>query len=562
INVFPVADGDTGNNLSATMYSIINESRITSSVKGTLESIADASLGGARGNSGIIFAQYMSGVSAEVENDSMISLENFATAHKNSVRYAYEAINNPVEGTMLTVIREWAHSLFDFHKKARDFSDLLSHSYAVLEESLKKTTNQLRVLKKAGVVDSGAKGFVLFIKGFMDFIKNEKTSAIETEADISHDENAPLPIHVETNFRYCVEAMLDGHGVDREKLKAALEHLGDSLIVAGNEHITRVHIHSNNPAEVFAAASEFSKISRQKVEDMIRQSDIVEHRKHDIALVTDSIADLPKEFLDEHQIHVVPLNIIIDDTEYLDKLTIDNLKVIDQVKNGKTFPTSSQPDSKTVEAVISYLASYYKSIIAITVASELSGTYNVFKGVAEKLSGPGFPITVIDSKQNSGAEGLLVIECAKMIEEGLSHDEIVAGVRELSAKAKILVSVRNLETMIKGGRLGTKAGKFAEKLNMKPIITLDEKGKGTIGGIAFSHKGSKRLLIRRMKAVMKKGGIRIYSIVHVNNFEEAQIYAGMLEDITGIKPDNITEASSIIAISAGDGALALSYIAN
>lgn len=557
INVFPVADGDTGTNLQSTMKSIINQSKQDGSVKKTLESIADASLGGARGNSGIIFAEYLNGISIEMAAGNVISMEEFAIANKKSVQYAYNAVQDPVEGTMLTVIKDWADSIFDFQKKADNFQELLTHGYRVIEESLAKTKNQLSVLRKAGVVDSGAKGFVLFIKGFIESIIHGKKS-VDLNLEDEMDETKP-DIHINTEFRYCVEAKIKGCH-DFEGLRNDLKDLGDSLIIAGNERVARVHVHSDDPESVFEKISAHEEVLSQKVDDMKLQSEIVENRKYSIALVTDSIADLPIEFIDEHQISVVPLNISMNGIEYLDKITVSNKKILQHIEHSDEFPTSAQPDIRTVENVFSFLLDNYDSIIAITVADELSGTYNSFKKAAGNLEDRGKKISVIDSKQNSGSEGLIVMKCMDMIAEGMTHDDIVDRVRDLVPASKIIVSVSTLTNMIKGGRLGTTSGKIAKKLNLKPIVTLDENGKGTLGGAAFSHKGSQKKIIRKLIKAKNSKGIESYSIVYIDDKIRAEEIADSLYDTIGMKPEYIMQTSSIIAISAGKGAVAISYI--
>ena len=554
-----MADGDTGNNLASAMRAIIEHSRVTVSIKETLESIADACLQGARGNSGVIFAQYLNGVSEEIINDDKVTIENFADAHMKSVEYAYCAVNKPVEGTMLTVMKDWACSMFDFKGKARDFTELLSHSYRKLEESLKNTRNQLSVLRKAGVVDSGAKGFSLFVKGIMDFIINDKETEIKSIME-EKIEGIEKDSHENTKYRYCVEVLLSEGTKNHEELTSSLNQIGDSLVVAGNRRMTRIHIHTDKPAAVFAVAGKHSDILEKKVDDMKKQAELISNKKYSIGLVTDSIADLPQEVIDEYQIHVVNLSILIGDTEYYAKLTIENDTLIKLYRESEDFPTSSQPSLSSVQRTLDNIKDKYDSIIVITVASKLSGTHSVFEKSAGQLASEGHRISVVDSKQNSGSEGLIVLMAARMIENGFQHDEIVEKITAMREHSKILVSVKDLETMIKGGRLGTTTGRIAERLNLKPIVTLDKAGKGTIGGIAFSNNGTKKKLLADFNKAVKKTGIEEYCIIHVQNQEYAYEFGRQLEEISGKKPAYIMEASSVIAISAGDGALALAYI--
>lgn len=564
INVFPVPDGDTGSNLSSTMSSIINESKISESIKHTIESIANASLSGARGNSGIIFAQYLNGVSVGMRNEPFLTLSNFSDANLMGVEYAYNAIETPVEGTMITVIKAWANALKEFQHKAGDFIELLTCSYEKLEQALELTTQQLNVLKKASVVDSGAKGFLFFIKGFIEAITDDKKHIELPSSDESMDNMSMSQDQkhefIDAKYRYCTEAMIEGEHISHQNIKKQLRSLGDSLIVAGNEKRTRIHIHTNQPHRVFEIVGEQASITYQKVDDMQRQKDIVQNRKYDIALVTDSIADLPQSMVDDYQIHVINLNILLEDANYLDKLTITNQRILNYVKQAATVPTSSQPDFKRIENLFNYLMTYYESIIVVTVSKALSGTYNIINQVAKTFNKEKEVISVINSKQNSGAEGLIVKQCAEAIHKGKNYEAVVEQVYQIIEQSKILVSVKTLDNMIKSGRLSTRAGKIAKALNLKPLVTLDSNGKGALEGVAFSDKGSLRRLKQSIKKVIKKQAIQSYSIVHVNNELQAKDYAKIFTRIIGKAPDYITEASSIIAVGAGEGAVAFSYI--
>jgi dihydroxyacetone kinase-like predicted kinase len=170
INVFPVNDGDTGTNLASTIRAVIDSLHPHKSYKITADRIAETSLVNARGNSGIIFAQFLYGMSMETGNYKTVNIAQFAESIKNSIRYIYEAIANPVEGTMLTVIRDWADYIYDNRHRITDFNELFLGSVNILNKSLIETKTKLAVLAKANVVDAGARGFVLFIEGIIEFI--------------------------------------------------------------------------------------------------------------------------------------------------------------------------------------------------------------------------------------------------------------------------------------------------------------------------------------------------------------------------------------------------------
>lgn len=226
INVFPIADGDTGSNLAYTMNSIIENAEILETPKETLASIADAALMGARGNSGIIFAQFVNGMYMEMAEEA-INFEEFAYSINKAGDYAYEAISNPVEGTMVTVISDWADSLTSLTENAIDFKDMLADSLKAALVSLSETPEKLQVLKDANVVDSGAKGFVHFIEGFSQFLQTGKIEDLKSALVKVNFNDEAMDVHenFDSNYRYCVEGILQG---DDLKLKEMKKNIGDN----------------------------------------------------------------------------------------------------------------------------------------------------------------------------------------------------------------------------------------------------------------------------------------------------------------------------------------------
>jgi len=505
INVFPVQDGDTGSNLASMMRTIQRESSVGHNLKSTLASIADAALHGARGNSGIIFAQYLNGFSAAIEDEAELTPVLFAKASQEAASSAYDAIENPVEGTIITVMRTWGQALGDALEGSRDIHDAINTAYEKLEEALRETQYQLKDLKRAGVVDSGAKGFTFFVKGIIDYYKGNDQKAIEDDLYFDFEEEE-IHDHGDTiTYRYCTEGFIDGSHLDLKSIRQDLKGLGDSMVVAGSDHQCRVHIHSDEPAKVFETLYPYGNLVFQKADDMVKQESILHQRKADIALITDSIADLPMDYVDEQQIHMIHLNILFREMTFLDKLTIKPSTLLKYAEEDRQLPTSSQPDPKQIEHLIGYLKTYYDSAIIMTVSAELSGTYNNITKTVEAMDLGGSKVSVINTKQNSGAQGLLVKKAAEMIEEGRNHDQIVKAIKGSIPKSKILVRVKTLDNMVKSGRLSTKAGKIGKIVGLKPIVTLDQDGKGGLQGVAFSVEGSlKKLLVICDHFVKKK----------------------------------------------------------
>jgi len=555
INVFPVPDGDTGSNLASMMTSIIERSKLGKTSEETIQSIVDAAIVGARGNSGIIFAQYIYGFSMGLTKDE-IDQELFIELAEKASNYAYSAIAKPVEGTMITVMRTWANALKKLKDAAHDFIDLMTKAYEVVLAELARTPEMLAVLKENKVVDAGAKGFVHFIEGFTKALKGEE---VEThEINNEHIEQLHVEHLEESQNRYCTEALIRGSNLNINDIKLRLRTLGDSLVVAGSDKTVRVHIHSNTPDQVFTYLSQIGRLAEQKVDDMARQFEAANQRKYPIALVTDSIADLPSEYLDKYQVHMFPLNLLINETNYLDKITIQSSRFYEMMDSLEVYPTSSQPNPKTLENFFSFLTTYYKEIIVITVSKEMSGTYNAFIEAANKFKET--KISVINSKQNSGAEGLLVLRAAELIDQGLPFDEVVQMIEDLTAKSKILVSVKTLKYMVRSGRVSKTTGLIGKIANLKPIISIDEQGKGIIFDKGLSLKSANKKIEKHVQEMSDAYGIDTYAIVHANAEGRALDYAQKFERMTGKKPAYIMDISTIVAMNAGLGTVAIAYI--
>ena len=562
INVFPVPDGDTGTNLAFTMRAIIDDARLADSTKQTMESIAFAALTGARGNSGIIFAQFINGLYEGFEDKKEISNADFAGAVENAVNYAYGSISEPVEGTMITVMREWSESLTEMKENAKDFREVMTHSLTVALRSLKETTGKLEVLRLASVVDSGAKGFVHFLEGFLHFITTNKVDAslVEFETIEIETHANELGANPDLSHRYCTEALIDGENLDLNEIRHSLNDLGQSLIVAGNSKRVRIHIHTNSPELLFQRVRTHGKIMQQKADDMRRQYESTYARKHSIALVTDSIADLPKELVDHHQIHMIPLNLLVDDSVYLDKLTISPSYLYNMMDNSETYPSSSQPSPKAAETFLAAIAKDYQSIIVVTVSKEMSGTYNSLSLAAEKVRETGTQIEVINSRLNSGAQGLVVLKAAEEIDAGKSFDEVLRLTEASIDKTSIFVSINTLKYMVRSGRVKKIQGLAAKVLNLKPVVSIDKKGDGIIIGKALSTKANSQKIHRLVKEISTTKTILSYAIVHADTPERASEFKKMFTTLIGKEPTYITEISSIVAMNAGVGCVAIAVV--
>lgn len=558
INVFPVPDGDTGTNLASTMKSIIELTAVSQSIGKTSRSIADAALMGARGNSGAIFAQYIHGLSNAIGNKESLDSRSFARAIREAVPYAYDAMTTPVEGTMLTVMKDWAEALNSAGGSENSFLEMITRSNEIAKKSLEETPEKLDALKKAGVVDAGARGFVAFVEGIKIFLSGK---TVEMEDEVIPDIELHNHVHVdETNiqFRYCTEAIVEGTGIDQESLKRDAGSYGDSIVVVGSNKRTRVHIHTNEPADLFYRLGKYGSITQQKVDDMEMQYRVSQRRKYPIALVIDSVCDLPREIIDYYQIHVVPLFLNFGESHYLDKITIKPDQFYSMLESTDIYPVSAQPGINSFQNLYHFLATHYDSVIAIHVSDKLSGTWNSSLKAAERLKGK--KISVINSRHVSGSFGLLVLRAAQLIENGTDHDEIVKTIESLTKNSRIFVSVNTLKYMVKGGRVSPMKGLLAKMMNLKPIVSVDEEGNSKLYGKAFSRLGNMKKILGYIDELNRKCRIENYNITHAHAPKQAKAFEESLTKLLGKKPEFIMEVSPVVGISAGIGAVSVSVL--
>lgn len=563
INLFPVADGDTGTNLSTTMKAMVENINEGNAFHAIIRNMSEAALAHARGNSGILFASYIKGLAVEGNIYDVVTIKDFSIIAQGAVKYLYQAIDNPVEGTMISVIKDWASFLSQNHEKYNNFEELLQDAYQTAIVSLERTATQLDILRKNHVVDSGAEGFVRFLQGINRFFNGadtkQSTPWVNTEFAIT-EENVD-------HFQFCTEFFLElsdnfctMSNIELDKhIKELLHPYGDSLIVSSQGNKMRIHIHTDQPELVAEAMKEFGTFVEQKVDNMNLQNSVKVHQKSKIAIVTDSIADLPEEYKFDHQIFTLPLGLLMEDSVYLDKLTIRPKQLFRSIPKLSTYPTSSQPEPGRATSFLENLLDIYDSLIFITVSSKLSGTHHTITNAIRELELPDTKISVIDSRLNSGAQGLLVKAAAELLEAGHSHEEIVLDLQARISKTKIYVCLNTLEYAIRSGRVPNTVGKLGMRLGIRPIMTLDSEGNGTAFGAAFSKRGLTKQIYRLIKKAKQEGGIKDYSIVHADNQPLAMEYKNELTKLLGKEPEFISEISSIIALHSGPGCVAVCF---
>jgi len=578
INVFPVPDGDTGTNMASTARAI-SASLATfrpRNAGSVLKRVAQSALAAAKGNSGAILAQFFAALAEELGHEARISAKRLAGAAVFAAERTRKALSIPKEGTILTVLHDWAHAL---HEKAQQSDDILHVFIAAYESaktSLAKTKDVLPEMRRAGVVDAGAKGFVHMLEGIAQFIKSGSLREMrradrrhQASGSPAHDALAEPRLEIQTHpefeilddedniaFQYCTEALMHGEDLDLDAIKAELTAFGDSIVVAGTKSLAKVHVHTNSPSDVFDMLDARGLVEEHKVDDMKLQTRLA-HRTRTAqvcAVVTDTGCDLPEVFLLEHSLLKVPALITIEGKARPDGPALALQKIHRLMKERPGFAMStSQPTDAAFSRAFALASAHSEEILYIGLTSALSGTFQA--GVRAALPF-GDSVVAFDSKTVTSAQGLLVRRAVEMAEEGRGAREIAGRLEDLRRRIVFFVAVRNLSSLIRSGRLHGVKSIILRKLGLRPLLATDQEGRAQAAGIYAGERNTVAALFSKIKRAFPADSRVELHISHV----DAEADARRLSELCAARfhPDSrivVAEMGPVLASLAWRGAI-------
>jgi DAK2 domain fusion protein YloV len=304
INVFPVPDGDTGTNMYLTMRSIMEEARRcpSDSAGEVLGAMARGGLMGARGNSGVILSQIIGGLARSVQGAKAVTPSGLVQGLEEASASSYKGVTRPVEGTMLTVIRETAEALRGaLDQGETDIVALLDVAVEAARQSVANTPSLLPVLAEAGVVDAGGQGLYAILDAMARRLKGEvlEVAVVVGAGDIEQDwlvVTQQLHQREESLYGYCTEFLIGGRNLDPDALRDTILALGDSVLVVGDEHLVKVHLHTDDPGAALTSGSEVGSLHQVKVDNIREQAErfleMHESRAPAVALPPEAISSV------------------------------------------------------------------------------------------------------------------------------------------------------------------------------------------------------------------------------------------------------------------------------
>lgn len=574
INVFPVPDGDTGTNLALTVSAVADRLRAgrDDSIGAVAREAAEAGILGARGNCGMILSHFLLGFSQAVGERPRLSVPEFGAALRSATEHVYRALEKPVEGTMITIMSAIADEAHRLHHS--DFVVLFERLLVRAREALASTPDLLPVLKKAGVVDAGAKGFVHLLEGIQSFMAGDPLAPLaeipEFEAEPAFAAaTAEYPTESE-RFRFCTEALVRGPSIPtQEEVRAVLRERGDSLVVIRSDNLLKIHVHTDEPEEVFDYLRTLGELATHKAEDMQAQHAVAARAaagghmtlaRRPISVVADTACDLPDEIVRAHGIHLVPLNLIFDTKAYRDRFDVSPEEFALRLREG-AHPSTSQPAPAAFIEGFRRAGEEGEEVVAVLLSSALSGTYASAQAAIKQRADGGAQVHLFDSLGGSLLQGLLALKASELGEQGMSADRIVDELARVRSRSGFFIVLDTFERALASGRVGRGRAWLGSLLDIKPVLDIDGAGKL----VPIDRVRGRGAMLPKMMEVLEKkvpaGTKRVrFGVMHVACPEilgevvpEIRKRYGNVEVITA-------PGTPIIATHAGEGAWGIAYL--
>jgi DegV family protein with EDD domain len=577
INVFPVPDGDTGTNLALTVRAISDHLKKNSDkeVAAVAREAAQAAVLGARGNCGMMLSHFLLGFSEHVRDRVRITTHEFGAALNSGVDKLYQALERPVEGTILTVMRDTAQAAE--RNKHRDFAELLQFLVEEARASLARTPDLLPVLKTAGVVDAGAKGFVSLLEGVVLLIHGDPLVASRNgrpdldDGAAGVDEAAVARIDypgTAEQFRYCTEALVRGEGLPGQAdVRAVLRDQGDSLIVIRSGDVLKIHVHTDEPEGVFAYLRGLGTLVTHKAEDMHAQHRAVERAadshiqlaRRPITVVTDSAADVPEEIVRAHGIHVTPLVLVDGEDTFRDGVEITARDFHARLAAESPLPTTSQPAPADFLETFARAAEDGETVLGVMLGSGLSGTFASAQAAAGRFAGA--PVHLVDTFGASLLSGLMVLKACELAELATPPEEIVRELNRIRKQSGILFTVDTFDRLLASGRVGRGRALLGSMLSVKPILGLDLQGKVIPVGKALGNKRARAALMDALEARIPAGSRVRFGVVYVGEDAMVEPVSQALRRRYGKDVEIlVAPATAVVATHLGLGAWGVAYL--
>ena len=439
INVFPVPDQDTGNNLAATLRGIKGciENVDFNNIEELSTRVLNGALTAAQGNTGIIYTGFLAGFFPYIAKETTVNGIMLGEAFEQGYERAKDSIQNPKEGTMLDVIKAFALGVKEKSKEEDDIVKIFHHALIKANEALLDTPNKMELLKKAGVVDAGGLGFLMILETYLDTLQ-EQSEPFTIKSLEREDTRTRRFVQILSN-RYEVVALLDDGDYTEKQIKEKLHHLGNCLDVIQVGERTKIHIHTDDPYEVRNLIKKLGVIESLRIEDMAKEvtgEKSVENVS--IGIIVDERSGLSSKIVNHYGIEVIPLRITWPEGE-----SISGDNICQRIKEAKKQGIVSQPKIEPITPEF-FMESYknqlqkFDDVLCIVSSSRLSNNYEAaIKGRNMLNLNEREHVFVIDSKNISAGQSIVVLEAIEMVAEQRKIKEILRKIEKTVENVKL-----------------------------------------------------------------------------------------------------------------------------
>ena len=563
INVFPVPDGDTGTNFSLTLRAVADALRALGDapLPETARTMARAAVLGARGNSGMMLAHFLLGFSESLGDRRSAGAPDIAAAVRAGSDRLYTSLDDPREGTILTVAREAAAAA---ERAAVDSPDIAAFMHRLLEEgeaALARTPELMAALREAGVVDAGGKGFVRMLEGVVRYIEGDPIlAAVEPEADAADVPAAMVEVAAERDFQFCTEVLVRGEQLPpANEVRAAMHTFGGSVVVAAAGDILKIHVHTDSPEAVFTYAARWGRVEATKADDMRAQHRRLAHAdRRPVAIVSDSSADLPDPVLDRHHIALVPLQVVIGDQTFRDRVELKPEEFYRRLRGARDLPTTSQPTPADFVRVLRDARAEADEVVAVLLSAALSGTYASAQAAVRAAGISG--VHLVDSRSASLGLGMLALRGAELAGSGWTAAAIARELERVRGQAGMLLTVDRYDNLLRSGRVSRGKAWLAGMLDVKPILSLDAAGRVIpVDRVRGRDQVVPRVLALLDQRLTPRPRVIRFGVAHAEAPEMAERVRNALVAAYQPRECFVTLATGVLATHVGPGAWAVFY---
>ncbi len=566
INVFPVPDGDTGTNFSLTLRAVADALRALGDapLPDTARTMARAAVLGARGNSGMMLAHFLMGFAESLGDRPTATTGDVARGLRLGADRLYESLDDPREGTILTVAREAAAAAERAAAETADIGEFMRRLLAEGERALARTPELMAVLKEAGVVDAGGKGFVRMLEGVVRYIEGDPILPL-ADANGSNGSRVQVPaaaieIAAERDFQFCTEVLVRGEQLPpANEVRAAMHGFGGSVVVAVMSDILKIHVHTDTPEAVFSYAARWGRVETTKADDMRAQHRRLAHAdRRPVAVVTDSSADLADSVLDRHHIAMVPLQVVFGTETFRDRVELRPAEFYRRLRAARELPTTSQPAPAEFVRVLRDARAEADEVVAVLLSGSLSGTYASAQAAVRAAGISG--VHVVDSRSASLGVGMLALRGAELAEAGWPGAEIAVELERVRGQAGMLLTVDRYDNLLRSGRVSRGKAWIAGMLDVKPILSLDQAGRVVpVDRVRGRDQLVPRVLALLEKRLTPRPRVVRFGVVHTEAPEMAERVRTAL--VAAYQPRDcfVTLATGVLGTHVGEGAWAIFY---